>query len=522
MEHSLVEPSSPYTKFSMVVDVEALVFSSGAEPVLEQVGFCVVNDRGNIVTSGRFFIYQPFTIPQLAERNCLPVEEVERSVYFYQKITRDSYLHFNTNGGYADETTVKEFVSAIAESLGATAYAKNTKLEERVFGNLLHLLDLEWYGCPKYPFKVHDPQKECIFFAQFIPNLHNNTNNINLGQSQFQQQQQQQHHPPQQYQSWGNRCGQLLKDACTTFINTSPMVFQQQQQLQQHHPQSSPFQFQMHPPSPSPPPPPPEPIGVCTVLNTSSSNASYTPSAQIQTLSMQQPTAAAVPVVVIVTEGEDAKRTYAQAVLGVRTPTPSSPSSSPSGYDDSSSTYSSRSSSPCYDATAASFVPDRFLDVNAVTLGSRPHPVFYKGKTTKQQQQPPPQQQMRYVQKTFPSMSAGACKSDQQQQQPRAVPSYMQRSNTFIPTLHGAAAIALSTATTVSASSHASSSTTVTASPSFVKKQQQQIPPTSALAETTFSRQSQREGGATTKSKNGATTMTTTQEHAGVSSRPRC
>jgi hypothetical protein len=477
MEHSLVEPSSPYTKFSMVVDVEALVFSSDAEPVLEQVGFCVVNDRGNIVTSGRFFIYQPFTITQLAERSCLPVEEVERSVYFYQKITRDSYLHFNTNGGYADEIVVKEFIAAIADRLNAATYAKNTKLEERVFGNLLHLLDLEWYGCPKYPFKVHDPQKECIFFAQFIPSLRNNA--ANAGQQQFSPPfQQQQMQPQQQYQSWGNRCGQLLKDAYTTFINTSPMVFQHQQSFpfqsaQTIVPQSS------QPSLPVSSPQSPEPVGMCMMLNTSSSNASYTPSTQVQTtLSIQE-------------TQEDAKRTYAQVLLGVRTPTPSS-------TDDTSSTCSSRSSSPCYDATVASFVPDRFLDANAVTLGSRPHPVFYKGKTTK-----PPLPQQRYVQKTFSSSkkSADVVNNEQMKPQPheqkqhhapqsQTIPPYMQRPNTFVPTIHGAAAV-VSYATTVSSSLHASPTTT--AGPSFVKKPQQQIPSTAVLAETTFSRQTQKQ-----------------------------
>ncbi|MDD5753159.1 MAG: hypothetical protein PHN45_00195 [Methylococcales bacterium] len=163
------DASETYANLSMVIDVEALVFPEPAQCVVEQIGFCIVDDYGNTVTSSKINVSQPYYNTQLSTQLGVDINLVNRSIYFYEKITHDSYIH--TGACYVSENTALDMVVQMAQASNSTVYAKGCALEKRVFGDRLVFEDLEWYACPKYPHSVHDPLQECLFFAKFIPSM---------------------------------------------------------------------------------------------------------------------------------------------------------------------------------------------------------------------------------------------------------------------------------------------------------------------------------------------------------------
>jgi len=160
--------AEPNAKLYMVVDVEALVFNITKQFVLEQIGFCVIDDAKNIIMSCKIIVFQPHSSTQLSDLMHADIREVNRSIYFYQKITGgDSYIH--NKSYHMPKDKAMSIVVDTARTTNATVFAKGRTLESKVFGDSISFVDLEWYNCPKYPLAVHDPLQECIFFANFVP-----------------------------------------------------------------------------------------------------------------------------------------------------------------------------------------------------------------------------------------------------------------------------------------------------------------------------------------------------------------
>lgn len=159
------------TNFHAVIDVEALVFSDPTiRPVLEQVGFCIVDENLTIVSTGKLMVLQPMDASQISAHLSAPMRDVQQAIFNYSKVTGDWYIHTDTTT-CVTEKTARDLVVSNVKIMKCKVYAKNKRLEEVFFGAALDIIDLELYSCPKYPCYIHDPRKECIFFSKYIPVL---------------------------------------------------------------------------------------------------------------------------------------------------------------------------------------------------------------------------------------------------------------------------------------------------------------------------------------------------------------
>jgi hypothetical protein len=152
-----------------VIDVEALLL--GPVKVVEQIACVIVSaSTGKETFAEKHIVYQPYDVPGLVAHYVQPEAVVRAAVDGYVMITGDDPVH--------DDPLVHPTWSAVRNRLrkilrrrAIKVYAKGAELERIVFGSTLEIYDLEWTGCPRYPEKIHDPLKECRFFAQYIPQL---------------------------------------------------------------------------------------------------------------------------------------------------------------------------------------------------------------------------------------------------------------------------------------------------------------------------------------------------------------
>lgn len=152
-----------------VVDVEAICL--GTVYVVEQVA-CVIMSAatGNEIFAEKHIVFQPHDRDGIVAVYNRPKEEVDRGVDGYIKVTGDNPVH-NDPSIHVPWNAVRNRLKKILRRRAYRIYAKGAGLERKVFGEAVPIWDLEWYNCPKYPEKIHDPLKECRFFARYIPEL---------------------------------------------------------------------------------------------------------------------------------------------------------------------------------------------------------------------------------------------------------------------------------------------------------------------------------------------------------------
>jgi hypothetical protein len=173
------------SNISMVIDVEAVVIQDHKVNILEQIGFVLINERGNEIMSGKFLIRQLDDKYHISKKYKIPLHKVERSIYFYEKITRDGYIHIG-NDFFPQKQAIKEIIR-LSTNMANVTYAKGCKLENEIFQNAIQFTDLEWYNCPKYPYEIHDPLLECRFFSKFIPSQYKESEFMKMEQSTYKQ-----------------------------------------------------------------------------------------------------------------------------------------------------------------------------------------------------------------------------------------------------------------------------------------------------------------------------------------------
>lgn len=154
----------------LVIDVEAILLGP-QRCVVEQLGLALRScDTGNLILAERFTIYQPNNINTIARLYGVPRDLVAKSVAAYKMVTGDNYVHDDCENHFR-WSKVKGHVLHMIKNRVIKTYAKGAALERMVMGNSVIIDDLEWFNCPKYPLAIHDPMEECIFFADFIPEL---------------------------------------------------------------------------------------------------------------------------------------------------------------------------------------------------------------------------------------------------------------------------------------------------------------------------------------------------------------
>jgi hypothetical protein len=152
-----------------VLDVEALIL--GPIKVVEQVACVIMSSAtGREVFAEKHYVYQPYGLESLVQHYGQPMPIVQRAVDGYVKVTGDNPLH--------DDPSTQPTWSAVRNRLrkilgrrAISVYAKGAALERTVFGTAMNIRELETYGCPRYPGRLHDPLDECRFFSGYIPEL---------------------------------------------------------------------------------------------------------------------------------------------------------------------------------------------------------------------------------------------------------------------------------------------------------------------------------------------------------------
>lgn len=167
--HKTELPLGGGRQYYAVIDVEALVLGSVVN-VVEQVAFVLYDVNGREVWAEKHSIYQPYDIANLVAIYGVPQAIVEKSVEAYKRITGDDPVH-SDHAKHERWSEVRKHIQKSCQYHAAAVYAKGTSLEASVFYGAIEFLDLAWWGCPKYPLPIHDPLKECRFFATYIPEI---------------------------------------------------------------------------------------------------------------------------------------------------------------------------------------------------------------------------------------------------------------------------------------------------------------------------------------------------------------
>ena len=154
-----------------VIDVEALILGDVIN-IVEQVAFVLYSVDGVEVWAEKHMIEQPYNGDELSRMYGVDRGVVQRSIDAYKRITGDEPVH-PRNSGFERWAAVRKHIQKACHDHAAVVYAKGTSLEASVFYGAIQFDDLAWWGCPKYPLSLHDPLKECRFFAQFIPEIRN-------------------------------------------------------------------------------------------------------------------------------------------------------------------------------------------------------------------------------------------------------------------------------------------------------------------------------------------------------------
>jgi len=153
----------------ILIDVEAVLM--GKIKVVEQVAIVIMSmSTGDEVLGERYMVYQPMTAEELAQHYGKPVQMAQKSAEAYTRITGDTIVHDDpaTNPTWS---AVRNRVRKICRRRAIRVYAKGAELERSVFNGAFPIDDLELYGCPKYPGKLHNPLDECRFFSGYVPEI---------------------------------------------------------------------------------------------------------------------------------------------------------------------------------------------------------------------------------------------------------------------------------------------------------------------------------------------------------------
>jgi len=169
---SLTDPS-PFDKHqsllwevAMILDVEALVMNKGEICIIEQVAYVLVDNYGNELACCKIMVRQEMRAEEISVSLNVPLSEVLRSIWGYEKVTNDNYIH--SGSAYVTWERTNTILMAMANSVDVI-FAKGADLERTTLGGDLPIVDLVMYGCPKYPAEVHDPLLECKFFSMYVP-----------------------------------------------------------------------------------------------------------------------------------------------------------------------------------------------------------------------------------------------------------------------------------------------------------------------------------------------------------------
>lgn len=152
-----------------VIDVEALMLDG--IKVVEQVA-CVImsSSTGKEVFGEKYMVYQPYDLSGLVSHYGQSYDQTKFATEAYSRITGDNPVHDDPYI-HPPWSAVRNRLRKILRRRAIEIYAKGADLERTVFGPSMTILDLEWWGCPKYPLQIHDPLEECRFFAKYIPKL---------------------------------------------------------------------------------------------------------------------------------------------------------------------------------------------------------------------------------------------------------------------------------------------------------------------------------------------------------------
>jgi hypothetical protein len=181
------------TRLYMLVDIEALVMHPMSQwtPVVEKAAYLIIDANCNHVYSAQMNILQPCDVnaimaqlkredtmmadmtPEKAEIRMWNLRQtVDTAIRNYVNCTYDeTYIHEGSDA--IPWTIARAHIIDMSRKFATAIYVKGAALENRLFAGDLRLVDLNWYGCPRYPYKPHEPLAECRFFANFVPLLDN-------------------------------------------------------------------------------------------------------------------------------------------------------------------------------------------------------------------------------------------------------------------------------------------------------------------------------------------------------------
>jgi hypothetical protein len=170
----LTYPRLPFKNaYYAVIDIEALVLKATQTRVVnivEQAAIILVDINGYEVFAAKYMIYQPKDLMEISNEYTIPYKTVVGSALAYTTITADNYLHNNKNN-YLEWFAIRNHIKRICKDYAAKVYAKGTLLENSVFYGEIVFHDLAMWGCPRFPYEIHDPLAECRYFARYIPEL---------------------------------------------------------------------------------------------------------------------------------------------------------------------------------------------------------------------------------------------------------------------------------------------------------------------------------------------------------------
>jgi hypothetical protein len=155
-----------------VVDVEALMFEKNFR-LVEQIAFVVVSPKPyrKLLIAEKHYIYQPYDFSQLCIRYNQNPNVVMNAINAYMYITHDNYIH-DMPVIHPPWNAVRTRITKILSGRSIKIYAKGAQLERTVLPRGIDIYDLNDFGCPKFPDKIHDPLAECLFFSNYIPELY--------------------------------------------------------------------------------------------------------------------------------------------------------------------------------------------------------------------------------------------------------------------------------------------------------------------------------------------------------------
>jgi len=151
-----------------ILDIEAVMIGKGVDVPTEAALLLVDADTRDVRGSWKWEIWQPHSPLRLAQIHGLDERKVFASVRVHERLTGKRVRHVRR--GLPGWPEVRQKILDIITGHGVVwTFSRGPQLERRLFPEL-RILDLQGFGCPKFPAgRTHDPLDECMFFRDFVP-----------------------------------------------------------------------------------------------------------------------------------------------------------------------------------------------------------------------------------------------------------------------------------------------------------------------------------------------------------------